>query len=133
LLEPPGELGFRTEEILVRLAGEQTPSGSWGEDLTGRQKRREAWSKWWTEHGPRVDLAKLAQIPAFLGLTLVPEMHANKVWEYDREGKVLWQLGNLQCPIDAQVLPGGRVLVAELSGNCVTERDRNNKVLWQHN
>jgi outer membrane protein assembly factor BamB len=44
----------------------------------------------------------------------------------------LWELANLQCPIDARVLPGNRLLVAEINGNKVTERDRAGKVLWEH-
>jgi outer membrane protein assembly factor BamB len=68
----------------------------------------------------------------YRGLTLVPEMHANKVWECGKDGKPLWEVNNLECPIDAQVLPGGRLLVAELNGNAVTERDRAGRVLWRH-
>src|SRR5262249_23126987 len=44
-----------------------------------------------------------------------------------------WELAtDLQCPIDAQVLPGGRLLVAEINGHRVTERDRTGKVLWEY-
>jgi outer membrane protein assembly factor BamB len=74
----------------------------------------------------------LQEATPFLGITLVPEMHAHKVWEYDRAGRVLWELNGLQCPIDAQVLPGNRLLVAELNGHQVTERDRSGKVLWEY-
>ncbi len=132
VLEPPGELSWRVEEILGRLAGEQPPPLPSGDDAAARQKRRDAWSLWWKEKGAGINLARLNERPPFLGITLVPEMHANKVWEFDRDGKVLWELGGLQCPIDAQVLPAGRVLVAELNGNRVTERDRAGKVLWEH-
>jgi len=116
----------------MRLAGEQAPSLPSGDDMAARQKRRDAWSLWWNEKGAAINLARLNELPPYLGITLVPEMHANKVWESNREGKVLWQLDGLQCPIDAQVLPGGRVLVAELNGHKVTERDRSGKVLWEH-
>jgi outer membrane protein assembly factor BamB len=44
----------------------------------------------------------------------------------------LWEVNNLECPIDAQALPGGRLLVAELNGHAVTERDRSGRVLWRH-
>jgi hypothetical protein len=130
-LEPPGELAYRVEDLLQRLAGEQYPDLPRGDSAADRQKRRDTWKTWWQAQGPKINLARLDEGPAFLGITLVPEMHANKVWEFDRAGKVLWSIGNLSCPIDAQVLPGGRVLVAELQGNRVTERDPKGNILWQ--
>ncbi len=131
LTEPADELRWHAEEVLFRLAGDQAPTLPAGNDTHSRLKQSQAWQKWWNENGQRINLARLAERPPFLSLTLVPEMHANKVWEFDRQGNVLWELNGLQCPIDAQVLPGGRVLVAELNGHKVTERDRSGKVLWQ--
>jgi len=129
LAEPAGDLRWRIEDVLFRLAADQPPPLPVGDDTLTRKKQRDAWSQWWTDNGPRINLRLLEQ-PPFLSLTLVPEMHANKVWEYDGQGTVLWELTGLQCPIDAQVLPGGRILVAELNGHKVTERDRTGKVLW---
>src|SRR5207237_3179595 len=40
--------------------------------------------------------------------------------------------GNASRPIDARLLPGGRVLVAEHGANRVTERDRKGNILWEH-
>jgi outer membrane protein assembly factor BamB len=37
----------------------------------------------------------------------------------------------LQGPIDARILPGGRVLIAEYQGQVVTERDLHGKILWE--
>ncbi len=130
LAEPAGDLRFRIEDVLFRLAADQPPSLPVGNDTPTRKKQRDSWSQWWTANGPRINLARLLEQPPFLSMTLVPEMHANKVWEFDRQGTVQWELTGLQCPIDAQVLPGGRVLVAELNGHKVTERDRTGKVLW---
>src|SRR5262249_19986314 len=42
-----------------------------------------------------------------------------------------WELTNLPGPMEAQVLPGGRVLIAESNGHLVTERDQRGNVLWQ--
>ena len=132
LADAPPEVRWQIEDLLTRLAGEQAPQAA-GEDAAGRKRWRDAWTAWWLKHGAAVHLAKLEERPPFLNRTLVPEMHANKVWEYGGDGKVRWELTkDLQCPIDAQVLPGGRVLVAELNGNRVTERDRNGKILWSH-
>jgi hypothetical protein len=133
LLEPPGEMTWRVEEMLVALAGDQAPESALNDSSAEREKLRDGWRHWWADRGAGIDLTRLDDRTVFLGLTLVPEMHANKVWEYDRGGRVLWTLSGLQCPIDAQVLPGGRLLVAELSGHRVTERDRTGKILWQKN
>jgi outer membrane protein assembly factor BamB len=130
--QPPGVMTWQIEDILQRLARDSPPEIPGGYDVLTRQKRRDAWAKWWADQGQTVELARLDERPRFLNITLVPEMHANKVWECDRDGKMLWTLDNLSCPIDAQVLPGNRVLVAELNGNRVSERDRTGKILWEH-
>jgi hypothetical protein len=123
----PPELAERAESLLLRLAGEQSPNPA-----GDARARRDAWARWWANNGARIDLARLADPAPYLGLTLVPEMHAGKVWECGKDGKPLWQLADLLSPIDAQVLPGQRLLVAELNGGRVTERDRHGKVLWQY-
>jgi HEAT repeat protein len=134
LPEAAPEMRWQIEDLLTRLAGEQAPPDSaTGEDAAALKKRREDWMTWWAKNNGAVNLARLEERPPFLNLTLVPEMHANKVWEFGPDGKVRWELKtDLQCPIDAQVLPGGRVLVAEINGHRVTERDRNGKILWEH-
>lgn len=129
--DAPAELAWEAEELLVCLASEQAPTEPIGDDTEARRHRRTAWHKWWEGPGARVDLVLHDEPGRLRGLTLVPEMHANKVWECGPDGKPLWTVSNLLCPIDAQVLPGGRILVAELHGNRVTERDLSGKVLWQ--
>jgi HEAT repeat protein len=127
----PPEIAGRAEEHLLHLAGDKAPPPRVGIDPVGRI-RLNAWKQWWQDEGPRLDLARLEEAPRLLGLNLIPEMHGNKVWECGPDGKPLWELTGLQCPIDAQVLPGNRLLVAELGGNQVSERDRAGKVLWSH-
>jgi hypothetical protein len=132
LTEAPAQDVWQVEDALLRVAGGQGPSVAAGADeAENRRTLRDAWEKWWADNAGRVDLARLEDTPPLLGLTLVPEMHANKVWECGADGKPLWEVGGLHCPIDAQVLPGGRLLVAELNGNRVTERDRKGAILWQ--
>ncbi len=131
--DSPG-LRWQAEDVLFRLAGERAPAAEGvTDDDAGRRKWRDAWAGWWSRHGDAVDLARLPERAPFRNLTVVPEMHANKVWEFGPDGKVRWELkGDLKTPIDAQVLPGGRVLVAELNGGRVSERDAKGRVLWQH-
>ena len=121
------------EELLSRLGGESPPDAPSTDTAVGRKKCRDAWEQWWKDKGPALDLAKALEAQPFYGLNVVPEMHANKVWECGKDGKPLWTIANLDCPIDAQVLSGGRVLVAELAhGGRVTERSRDGKVLWEY-
>jgi hypothetical protein len=131
LTDTPTAIAEQAESRLQNLAGPTCPELVLGED-PGNKKRRAAWEHWWIQEGPRLDLAHSLLGTRYLGLTLIPEMHANKVWECGKDGKPLWELTGLQCPIDAQVLPGNRLLVAELNGNMVTERDRAGKILWRH-
>jgi HEAT repeat protein len=131
--EGPADGVGEIEDVLSRLAGEATPDTPTGNGAEGRKERRYAWAKWWKNNGDTLDLAKALEAEPFLNLTVVPEMHANRVWECGKDGKPRWTIAkDLQCPIDAQVLPGGRILVAELNGNRVTERDKDGKILWEH-
>jgi hypothetical protein len=129
--EPLGDLAWQVEDTLERLAGEQAPPLQTGDKAPSRGERRAAWARWWQEHSASVDLARLQEQPRLLGRTLIPEMHANKVWECGKDQKPLWTIANLQCPIDAEVLPGGRILIAELNGNRVSERDLAGNIRWE--
>jgi hypothetical protein len=128
-----GDLTWQAEDLLVRLANGFPPGLTFGDTLQARATRLEAWTTWWKANEAKVDLAKLDEHPHYLRYTLVPEMHANKVWEVDADKKVLWETKIDGCPIDAQVLPGGRFLVAELNAHRVTERDqKTGEVLWEY-
>ncbi len=135
---PASEARWQVEELLARLptcikGTPEIPLAPADDTREANQKWHDSWVAWWKQHADAADLAKLGQRPAYQNITLVPEMHAHKVWEFGPDGKVRWELAtDLRCPIDAQVLPSGRVLVAELDGNRVTERDRAGKIVWQH-
>jgi hypothetical protein len=130
--DAPEDLLWRVEEMLQRLGGDLAPAQTLTETTpAARQKYRAAWADWWRDHAARVDLARLEHGPRYLGLTVIAELDSNRVWECGRDGAPRWQLNNLLGPIDAQVLPGGRVLIAEHQGQKVTERDLQGKVLWE--
>jgi hypothetical protein len=130
--DAPLTLTWQVEELLYRIAGDQAPPVSIGDgSAESRQKCRDAWGGWWRTHGDQVNLAALKDAPRLLGLTVIAEMNSNKVWECGPDGKPRWKLENLQGPIEAHVLPGGRVLVAEYQGQRVTERDLQGNVLWE--
>jgi YD repeat-containing protein len=67
-----------------------------------------------------------------LGLTLAIEYNTGRVWECGRDGRPRWELTGLQGPMEAQVLPGGRVLVAEARNHTVSERDTHGKTWWKY-
>jgi hypothetical protein len=128
---PPG-LTWQVEETLRLLAGDQAPAVSPGDrDDAGRRKWRDAWMAWWTEHGAGADLARVTEAGRLLGLTLGIEYNTGRVWECGMDGKLRWEIKGLAGPMEAQVLPGGRVLIAEANNNKVSERDFKGKVLWE--
>jgi len=134
LAELPSDQAWRAEEVLCRLAGEQTPAVSLGSDPDTRKKCRDAWKEWWTRHGATADLAKLDELPRMLGYTLLVQFAGggmDRVMELGADGKPRWQIDNLQYAVDAQMLPNNRVLIVEYSARRVTERDLKGTVLWQ--
>jgi hypothetical protein len=130
LAELPAEQGARAEDLLCRLAGAGAPAATLGTSAESRRRCRDAWQAWWRQHGAAADLARLADAGPPLGYTLLVLMEAGAVVEWGRDGKPRWRIDQLDSPLDAQVLPGGRVLVAEPRRG-VTERDLRGKVLRQ--
>jgi hypothetical protein len=127
MVEAPVEQGWRAEEILMRLAGEKGPAVSIGGDKAMRDKARDEWTKWWKANEKTIDLAKLDQIEPTLGYTLIVEMDirgiGGRVREVTPDGKVRWEITNVQFPTDAIVVANNRVIVAEQNTNKVSERD----------
>jgi hypothetical protein len=128
-------LAWQAEDLLFRIAGPDArlPALGPGNDAAGC---RRAWDAWWKEKGDKVDLTKLNLEEAERGITLICDVNGGprghgSVWECDRGGKVVWRCDDVNGPIDAQVLPGGRVLIAERHAQRVTERDRKGTVLWE--
>jgi hypothetical protein len=132
LEEAPAAVALQAEGLLYHLAGEQAPRVSVLDTGTGaRRKCREAWTAWWAGPGAAVDLARAADRERFLGLTLGIEYNSGRVWECGPDGKVRWEFTHLQGPMEAQVLPGGRVLLAESNNHTVSERDLRGNIVWQ--
>jgi HEAT repeat protein len=135
LNELPAEQAFPVEEFLNRVAGERAPSVRPGADAATRTRIREAWETWWRENATTTPDARLVgarlEHQRQLGYTLIVSQNNGQVYELGRDGKVRWQLTNLQGPSDAQVLANGRVLVTEMHGSLVTERNLKNEIVWQ--
>lgn len=134
LSELPNTSAARVEEFLTRLAGDKAPATSGSSDVEARKRTHAAWQGWWQQHGPTLDLATFEEMRWLFGHTILLETSrwpSGRVVEVDYYGKPCWQIDGLLAPVDAVLLPGGRVLVAEHAGNRVTERDLKGNVLWQ--
>jgi hypothetical protein len=141
LAELPQKQGAEAEELLRDVAGDAAPKETVGESEAARKTARDAWLAWWKKGGDKVDLAKLSEGPRYLGYTLVVQLDApgaaakvpstGRVTEYDKDGKVRWEIDGLKAPRDAQVLPNGNVFVFEYSGRRLTERTTKGEIVWE--
>jgi hypothetical protein len=133
LTQVPLAQAWQAEDLLYRLAESAAPPGAaLGRDDASRRRCRDAWTAWWREEGPKVELARLDTAPRLLGYTLLVLLDTGRVLELDGNNRVRWQIDNVDFPLDAQVLPGDHVLLAEHESNVVTERDRRGTVVWKH-
>jgi hypothetical protein len=132
LADAPNDLAWQAEEMLGRLAGEKAPALSVTDGgADGRKKCLEAWQAWWKAQGGQLDLARFQESDRLLGLTLGIEYNTGRVWECRPDGSLRWELRNLSGPMEAQVLPNGRVLIAESTKQLVSERDARGNIVWQ--
>ncbi len=127
------EHGWEADEALRRLAGPAAPDDAGEGGAAARAKYRDAWLAWWKKDGEKVDLAKYDPAQAMLGLlvAIIADGNGCTAYEYDRDGKVRWQIEKLNNAIDIQVLPGQRVLLAEYGDSRVTEREFDGKIVWE--
>jgi HEAT repeat protein len=65
------------------------------------------------------------------GHVLVSNHNANKVQEYDADGKLVWE-ADAPAITTATRAANGHTLVASYGNNRVFELDRNGKVVWEH-
>ena len=65
------------------------------------------------------------------GHILVPEHNDNRVAEYDRKGKVVWQAA-VEKPIAAVRLPNGHTLITSMNQHRGVEVDREGKTIWEY-
>ncbi len=125
------------QELLARIAGEKAPTAFLSEATPDKRTAvADAWRGWWKDAGPRTDLAKIKLDETLLGINLICEIPPNEsqgiVWACRADGKKLWEIRDVNAPVDAQLLPNGNVLIAEWGSTQVAERDRSGKVVWSH-
>jgi hypothetical protein len=120
------------EDVLMLVAGDRAPQLAVNAGTPeGRRQCRDAWRAWWKEQGQSVDLARYEEGKRLLGLTLGIEYNTGRVWEARLDGGLRWEIRGLKGPMEAQVLPGGRILIAESEARSISERDTKGKVLWE--
>ena len=138
MADVPTERGWRAEELLYRIAGEDGPAISLGAEPGSREKARDEWKKWWDANEKKVDLAKLDQESSF-GLTIICEMSIRgqqngRVVAMGGDGKERWSVKNTFMPMDAIPLPGKKILIAEHNRNRIVEREIDGtKEIWSEN
>lgn len=115
--------GVTIEDALYEIAGDTGPPAEiWPGDLKGKAQRRNLWAAW-AENRP---------MKRNVGMrTLVVLLDKEVIQDLDSVNEPTHELTNIQFPLDAEPLPGGRVLVAEHAGNKVTLRNMKNQVLWE--
>jgi HEAT repeat protein len=115
-------------------------------DIMGAQKLKDGQIVFFTNGGMAVRLdAKGKEVKSFAighmpwgggdvlpnGRIVVPQWQANKVVEYDADGKSVWEVA-FQWPSSVMRLPNGNTLVASQNSNKVAEFDRSGKSVWEH-
>jgi hypothetical protein len=138
MAEVPSERGWRAEELMWRIAGEDGPPVSLGADQASRDKARDEWKKWWEANEKKVDLAKLDQESSY-GLTVVCEMPQRgglgRVVALGGDSKERWNVKGLNWPMDAVPVAGKKVLIAEHNRNRIVLREIGDggKEIWSEN
>ncbi|GIW80496.1 MAG: hypothetical protein KatS3mg105_2303 [Gemmatales bacterium] len=65
------------------------------------------------------------------GNVIVPQMNQNRIVEYNRQGKIVWE-ASVNGPIVATRLPNGNTLVTCMHENRAVEIDRQGKEVWEY-
>lgn len=138
LTDAPPPQAWEAEELLSHIAGETGPGVHLDVmDISKRQQCRSAWTAWWQRNESVLSsispagAARTNLESRMLGLTLIVDLDKGRIVEVGRDHHERWHVEGLGGPVDAQLLPNGRILVAENHARRVTEQDRTGKVLWE--
>jgi hypothetical protein len=133
---------WQVQDLLTQLAGEKAPAVSLGADADSGRRCRDAWRAWWARNAGTADLARLGQVEAYQGYTLIVQQffqrnpnggrirNIGQVVELDPNKKPRWKLEVPYYTVDAHVVAGDRVLIAEFQNRRVSERDKKGEVVW---
>jgi HEAT repeats len=131
LTDAPLLTAWRVERLLRRLARNKAPQAGLYMGDPSRRTCRAAWEAWWKVEGAKADFRRLnGEEPRVLFLTVVPLEGC--VVAFGTENKERWRVCDCGGPIDAEMLPSGRVLLAENHSQRVTERELDGRIVWQY-
>jgi len=124
------------EELLKTIAGDKSPAPPEDDSPQARKKYRQEWEAWWKGAAAKfdmkaVDFEGVGRAYTLVGLYVYTNKVSGKLLEMDKDGKVVWEMDDLQYPVYACKVRRDRVLVCEYNGNKVTERDLKGKELWK--
>ncbi|HEY7308470.1 MAG TPA: HEAT repeat domain-containing protein [Gemmataceae bacterium] len=132
--ELPHEEASQAESLLMRLAGEDAPSGDL-DDKAARRAYRDAWLDWWRRRGDGLKLGNIDLSRRWWDRTLIVTFlrrpRAACIVELNARGRTRWSIANLQSPTDARAIDERRVLIAEYALGQVTERNHKGEILRQ--
>lgn len=97
-----------------------------------RAAARDKWQQWSAGDGQTAKLLlPLTNANFELGLTLICNYNDHKIYELDRNGKVVWEGSGGRHPWGCHGLPNGHRLVASYSDRAVIEYDTSGKEVWK--
>lgn len=131
LLEPAHavEIRYRAEYALRRVLGPGFDYNAYGPS-DDRAKSIERWRRWWTEEGAAGARPDRPEVGPEQGVTTIVDHSGNRIIEVDREGKILWEIGDIRGPCRAEWLPNGNLLVGGGYSERLFEVGRDKKEVW---
>lgn len=128
---PRGRL-WQAEDYLLQLAHDDAPKVVIGSSEESLKNAAKVWQEWWAKDNKPLD--QFAYVPRISGRTMLIQMDfrfgsVGSVIELGPDMKERWEITGLASPMDAKILPDGRIAVAEHNGNRITFRDTQGNVL----
>jgi HEAT repeat protein len=133
------DISWQADELLHYVAGDDAPAAKL--DPSTEQSRKlyqEAWTRWWSLKGDKLDLRQLKEATRRPILVLVSEEseqngHCSaRIMLYGSNGTVRWQLDTIPPIEDIQLLHNNSLLLALKDDNRVIECDLTGNTLWDH-
>ncbi len=125
---------WQTEDLLMQLAGKDTPKVKCLKSKDSLVKAQTAWKEWWKKAEAGTDLAKLDLKPRlqgnFLLLMIDNRFGVNgTLTEYGPDLKERWSINGFGNPSDFAFDKNGRIVTVDFQTSTLSERDRSGKVI----
>ena len=125
---------WQTEDLLMQLAGKDTPNAKCLKSKVSLVKAQTAWKEWWKKAEATTDLSKLDLKPRlqgnFLLLMIDNRFGVNgTLTEFGPDLKERWSMNGFGNPSDFAFAKDGRVHTVDYQACTLSERDRSGKVI----